>query len=379
MATRQEVQERKAALKRALRTRCRDGALRLGTLAPSKRQLADEFGVSATVAGQAMQELIEECLFHTVPRSGTYVGALRPLVRERYVLLADCNETASPLRSGFDDRIASLGGAVLTVFPPQLAAFRHAGSFPNAAGVLEWGEMLGAAHWEELCGRVPARACYATLENEAGERDSVAFDDFDGGRQATEHLLHLGHRTIGFLGLHAPTMNTGPAWSRLREDGWRAALGTVGARDDLSAHATRETASISHPDQVEAARAGARELLRGGVDAVVAANDRAAQALLEELRASGVATSRWPAIVSFDNDSDLQSEALTSLRLPWETIGHAAADLLWERSHGQLLATPQHRLVKMRLIPRLTCQPNWTHAGLDSALMDHLVPFAPSR
>jgi hypothetical protein len=376
MATRQEVHFRRMELKRSLRERCRTGVLRPGTLAPSKRQLAEEFGVSATIVGQVMQELIEENLFHTLPRSGTYVGPRRPLVRERYMLI--CDEEPGPgstaVRTGFEDRIATLGGAVVALNKPQVNACVQSQSLPPTAGIMEWAHRLSADDWAELLGKSPALACYATLESEAEERDSVAFDDVDGGRQAAEHLLHLGHRKIAFLGLHQKGTQSGPAWSRLREEGWKQALHDAGYdHAGLAFYAARPTSTTSDPDQVEAVREAARRLLRrADIDAVVTANDRAAQALVEELRAD-VAHKSWPAIVSFDNDPDLQSEAITSLRLPWEEIGKNAAELLWERSHDELASQPQHRLVKMRLIPRLTCQPNWARTGFDVSLVDQLV------
>lgn len=386
MSTRQEIQDRRGAMKRTLRERCRAGELRAGTLAPSKRQMAQEFGVSTTVVAQVMQELMGERLFHTVARSGTYVGAARPLVRPRYLFLSDdeskestVTRSALPVRAGFEDRIAHLGGAALALLPAQFAALEATRTFPNVAGVMEWNRSLSNAQWMEMRGSVPACASYSTLEGEAHGRDSVAFDDCDGGRQATEHLIHLGFGNIAFLGLHRQGAfdEGGPAWSGLREDGWRAALQNEGLRADLAFHAARPTGSNSHPEQVETARAAAHEILRrNDVDAVVTANDRAAQALLEALRASHRAPYRWPAIVSFDNDPHLQSESLTSLRLPWEEIGRAAADLLWERVQGHLPAEPQHRLVKMRLIPRLTCQPGWTQALSDALFIERLVPAA---
>lgn len=382
MATRQEVQSRKALLKKALREQCSNGTLRPATLAPSKRQLASEFDVSSTIVAQVMQELVEEGLFNTVARSGTYVGAPRPMVRERYVFL--CGTEATPVRFGFEDRIAQLGGAVLALGQEQAQACQKAGSWPATTGAVEWGHRLELGEWARLCGRVPVLACYATLESEAETRDSVAFNDEDGGRQATEHLLHLGHHSIAFLGLHEEretSTSGGAQWSRLRERGWRQALREAGLeRDDLMVYASRTTNPVSHPEHVEVARMGARLLAhRSDIDAVVTANDRAAQALLEELRAAHVSPRRWPAIVSFDADPRLQSESITSLRLSWEDVGKTLADLLWERSHGELPVEPQHRLVKMRLIPRLTCQPNWTGFGIGSALVDGLVfSAAPS-
>jgi DNA-binding LacI/PurR family transcriptional regulator len=380
MATRQEIHLRRAELKRTLRERCRTGELRSGTLAPSKRQLAEEFSVSATIVGQVMQELIEENLFHTLPRSGTYVGPRRPLMRERYILICDVepDSFSTALRTGFEDRVAALGGAVIALSRAQVRACVRTQSLPPAAGVLEWAHRLSHDEWTKLLEKAPATACYATLESEADERDSVAFDDVDGGRQATEHLLHLGHRNIAFLGLHRQNARSGPAWSRLRESGWRQALHEAGLNDNgLAFYAARAVPTISHPDQVEVAREAARRLLRRtDVDAVVVANDRAAQALVEELRAE-MAPKSWPSIVSFDNDPQVQSEAITSMRLPWEEIGKTAAELLWERAHDKLPREPQHRLVKMRLIPRLTCQPNWGRTGFDASLVNQLLTPSP--
>ena len=43
------------------------------------------------------------------------------------------------------------------------------------------------------------------------------------------------------------------------------------------------------------------------------------------------------------------------LRLPWDDVGRAAAQLLWERKTGRLAGQAAQRLVPMQLIPRLTC------------------------
>lgn len=372
MATRQEIYARKEALKRALRQGYQTGALRSGSLAPSKRQLAREWDVSASAVAQVMQELVEERLFHTIARSGTFVGAPAGRAvaqRERYLFLGrnpDHHVATALVRMGFEDRIAGLGGSVLAVNQEQVEECVARTMVPPAAGAFGWGSTLPRGL--SGAGASMARACYATLESEAQGDDSVAFDDVDGGQQATGHLLRQGHRAIAFLGLHqdddAPSGDSGPPWSRLRERGWRQSLNRAGWwREGLAFRAARAVDWDSARDQFEAAREAARRLMSVPVDAVVTANDAAARALLDELRSHDLAPSRWPAIVSFDNDPALQSEAITSLRLPWEEIGRIAADLLWERAHGELSSDAQHRLVKMRLIPRLTCQPDWARAS----------------
>jgi DNA-binding LacI/PurR family transcriptional regulator len=106
-----------------------------------------------------------------------------------------------------------------------------------------------------------------------------------------------------------------------------------------------------------------RRLLRTGATAVVAANDRVALGLLRALRESSLPEYQWPSIVGFDDDPELAAHLVTSLRLPWDELGRAAADLLWERSRGQLEGAATHRRVPMRLIPRLTCRKDWSATG----------------
>ncbi len=366
MATRQEIHQRKLELKKALRTRCLDGQLQPGSLAPSKRQLATEFEVSSSVVSQVMQELIQEQLFYTVPRSGTFVGTPRPSRRHSFVFYSEAPPayaTTQLVRSGFESRIAQLGGTVFTLYRHQVDAITPDDSMPFVAGVMEWGHRVTPRERAELHDSDTAAVCYATTLEEAEWRDSVAFDDIDGGRQATEHLLAAGHRRIAFFGLHqkqAPEADE-PVWSQLREVGWKQALEDSGLwTEKLAFRASRSVDPHSPEDQERAAHQIARRLLKhADIDAIVVTNDHATRALLNELRKGGLAPLHWPAIVSFDDVPTQQEELVSSMRLPWDYIGKAAADLLWERSHGQLPPEPQHRLVKMHLIPRLSCQPRW--------------------
>lgn len=366
MATRQEIHQRKLDLKKALRTRCLDGQLQPGSLAPSKRQLAAEFDVSSSVVSQVMQELIQEQLFYTVPRSGTFVGTPRSSRRHGFVFYSEAPPvyaTTQLVRAGFESRIAQLGGSVFTLYRHQIDALTPDDSMSFVAGMMEWGHRVTRHERTEMHNSETAAVCYATTPEEADGRDSVAFDDVDGGRQAAEHLLAEGHRRIAFFGLHRKQTQTAdePVWSQLREAGWRMALENAGLWDEkLAFRASRAVDPHSPEDQERSAHETARRLLkRADIDAIVVTNDHATRALLNELRKGGLAPLHWPAIISFDDVPTQQEEVVSSMRLPWDGIGKAAADLLWERSHGQLPPAPQHRLVKMHLIPRLSCQARW--------------------
>jgi DNA-binding LacI/PurR family transcriptional regulator len=281
-----------------LRSRCLNGQLLSGTLAPSKRQLAEEFEVSSTVVAQVMRELIDEQLFYTVPRSGTFVGMPRPTRREGFVFYSEDlpqYTTTQLVRTGFESRIAQLGGAVFTLYADQIKEYVEEDAMPLVAGAMEWGYRIPADLRRHIRNADSNLVCYATTTEEADGRDSVAFDDIDGGRQAAEHLIVQGHRRIAFLGLHQKELRTScsneePEWSRLREQGWRLALQNSGLwSENLAFYATRPVDGRSPEDQEQAAHETARRLLaHADIDAVVVTNDHATRALLNELRKGGI-------------------------------------------------------------------------------------------
>ena len=112
---------------------------------------------------------------------------------------------------------------------------------------------------------------------------SVLVDNRAAARDATEHLLELGHRRIAFVegpaGLHT---------SAHRLEGFRAAMPAAGA----------EAVVLPGGFEFEAGAAAAETLLADELpDAVLGVNDEVAIGLLTGLRRGGVdvpARSRWP-------------------------------------------------------------------------------------
>lgn len=144
----------------------------------------------------------------------------------------------------------------------------------------------------------------------------VYVDQRDGARQATEHLLGLGHRAI----VHV----SGPigwfdAAERLR--GWREAMGDAGCEAVEAAAGDWFAASGFDVGGglVEKVRSGA-------VTAVFAANDYLAIGLLRAFWEAGLKVPEDVSVVGFD---DLQSSAyyipaLTTVRQPFAEVGRAA-------------------------------------------------------
>lgn len=192
--------------------------------------------------------------------------------------------------------------------------------------------------------------------------DSVSFDDVDGGRQATQHLLSWGHTRIAFVGLHRDA-STFP-WSKARARGWREALQAAGCspgREALWLQSPRGEGDAEA--QTETGFALAQKLEQHPeVTALVAANDFVALGLIRWLREKRKPLGDWPAMVGFDATDIAAELGLTSLRLPWDVLGATAAELLLDRASGRLSGPPQARRVKMRLINRASSSQPWPEA-----------------
>lgn len=350
---------------------------------PSERELAQQHGLSRTVVTQTLAELIDEGLLYAIPRLGTFAGPPPGALFEFYLLALrrqpQVGDLLFQLQTGFEERIAQLGGTSLVMLLEKALKHAERGELPPLAGVFEPGPRGGLAaqksDWNDDQG--VAMVQMQSLNNYHPRADLVSFDDEDGGRQATQHLLGLGHRRIAFLGMHSPQNPDWCLWSQARQKGWEESLRRAdawsarqSAGDKLSFHPVIEPlAKQTVPEQAQIAQKAARPLVaRRDITAVVAANDAAAMGLLEALRQAEVPPARWPAIVGFDNLPLASGHVLTSLRLPWEELGRTAAYLLWERRHARLPAAQQHRQVAMRLIPRLTCRADWSRSSAHAAL-----------
>ncbi len=230
----------------------------------------------------------------------------------------------------------------------------HAGRLGGAIGALAVGVYKPEA-LRSLAGRMPAVAVDTGGPFEFC--DSVAADDFEAGRLATQHLLDLGHRRIGVLGQWtAPAEGiVDPAHVR-RYEGYLAAM--RGA--DLRPEEDLLLAATSSP---QAAWRVVSVALQQPVrpTALVAIDDMAALEGIDAAIAQGV---RVPEDVSFVGIGDaVPSTAkvrLTLISIGAEAIGQAAVEVL-QRRLAEPSAPFEHRLVPVHLIARdtTTSSPAW--------------------
>ena len=179
----------------------------------------------------------------------------------------------------------------------------------------------------------------------AKEFSSVSIDDKMGGRIATEHLLDIGRRRIGFIG--GPG---GLSQVKTRLSAARAAVDKHGSGEIVFV----ETETMN----AQAGRWGAEQLLAlpraQRPDAVFAANDLVALGVLQALTLAGVRVPDDIAIIGYDDIEFAASAAipLSSVRQPAQQLGSAAATLLLDVIADPAGSTVKHTTLKPELVVR---------------------------
>jgi LacI family transcriptional regulator len=226
-------------------------------------------------------------------------GALAVLDEQDYDTVV-CNVDTPQQR---DHHLAALTGrhradgvilVSLRLSPQQLASFRHAG--------------VPLVTVDALTPGVP----------------QTVTDDVAGGRLATEHLLSLGHRRIGFVG---DTMRGAAAASRLGLDFIAAQRRLNGYRQALAAAGVGYDPALVRrgPHGPASAEALAAELLAlpDRPSAIFAASDTQAMGVLAAADRCGIGVPGQLSVIGFD---DIDSAALLGLSTVRQPLGDSGAE-----------------------------------------------------
>jgi LacI family transcriptional regulator len=158
-------------------------------------------------------------------------------------------------------------------------------------------------------------------EEAAAFVSSVGIDERAAGRAIGEHLMSLGHRSIGFI--KGPPEHRSAA---LRYEGFLDAL----RRDGIAAAQWTATGDFTFKSGVEAAE----ELLRAGrqVTALACANDDMAAGAMLALHRARLQIPDAMSVTGFDNTpmSEIVWPPLTTIRQPIKELSERAVHLLVE-------------------------------------------------
>lgn len=156
---------------------------------------------------------------------------------------------------------------------------------------------------------------------------TIDSDNLAGARAATEHLIQLGHRRIGFLG-GRPDLES----ARLREVGYREALKDAGIGIDPSLMRV----GGYRPDLADSP---AHDLLTlpDLPTAIFAANDLSAIRTMEVAQELGLRVPDDVSVIGFDNvpESALTDPPLTTVAQPIHTMGAEALRMVVDLIDGK--------------------------------------------
>ena len=176
----------------------------------------------------------------------------------------------------------------------------------------------------------------------------IGFDNELAGRLAAQHLMSLGHRTIGMIS-GARRVNDR---ARLRLEGVRAALREQGC--DLP-----EWRVSDQSFTFAGGRTGLAELLATAdpPTAVIGGNDLLATGALFEAQARGLRVPQDLSVVGIDNLDIAHhvTPALTTVHLPTARLGAEAAQHLLARLAGE--ARPDRTMLPIELVVRGSTAP----------------------
>ena len=183
---------------------------------------------------------------------------------------------------------------------------------------------------------------------ELGELFSVRIDNRAAAREATRHLLELGHRRIGFI--------SGAQGSELtadREKGFKAAMKKAGIKILAGWMVAGELT-------LEGARAATRQLLdhEEPPTAIFCANDEMAMGCIHEIKQAGLSVPEDVSVMGFDDTryAAVLDPPLTTIAQPAEAIGERTMERILDAVAGKDIGKGPE-IVPHRLVVRESTAP----------------------
>jgi DNA-binding LacI/PurR family transcriptional regulator len=234
-------------------------------------------------------------------------------------------------------------------------------------GVIATSSPFDLEHFDDLIGRgLSVVALDMVNSNTDAERamDCVSMDNHRAGYLATQHLIDLGHRRIGYVSGATPTMSR-----RDRLNGYKAALLAANIEIDPTLVAAGESASGY--DDIHAAehgRSAALSLLAlpDPPSALVALNDMHAVGACAAVREIGRIVPDDVSVVGIDdiNLAALLYPPLTTVRHPIKALSEAAVDLLVNRIEARERGPSRQIVFEPALVVRRSTAPCARNRGI---------------
>ncbi len=371
------------------RERILDGRLRAGTRLPADGELAAQYQISRDTVRQALALLSHEGLIERVQGRGTFVSQpssnsspVTQLKQKQIGLVLNRTlrtQVNMNLLVGVEQAAKSHGYSVSFTYAEgnqeqqarDIARLRA----NHVLGMIIYltGDSTHDASIQQLqADHVPLVLIDRYLPDLA--IDYVGLDNVGGGYRATEHLLILGHRRIGFIFSYEETLQTTSVYERWQ--GYCKALQKYGVPYDETLVAPdsnpcyqaavwpigSETPLVPDFRQLQMGPASPYEGLVEFLErpdrpgAVFAVNDYVALDVMQAAKAIHLRIPEDLAVVGFDDMGFAAhvNPPLTTIMQPFIDIGLRAGALLISRIEG-IVGVPKHIELPTNLIIRESC------------------------
>ncbi len=330
----------------------------MGARLPSEVALAEEYGISRGTVRMALDTLEREGLVERMHRRGTFVSSTPPEIhaeesggQKRIALvyassmlpMSSTTTSKSPvwridldLLIGIEQAAKSHNYQLSFVYsehtPQQLAFDIQRLRADNVSGMVIYPP--GNATYDESIWQLKSSDIPFVLIDRYYpdlDADYVGIDNRGGGYRATEHLLILGHRRIGFVYFGSEDLRTTSTYGRW--EGYCQALRDYGVPYDEGLVYPRADGTVAKDlDDYGAFLAQADR-----PDAIFASNDEMALKLMQLAQRQGLHIPHDLALVGFDNQpfTTHVNPALTTVAQSFIDIGLRAGNLLISRINGQ--------------------------------------------
>lgn len=177
---------------------------------------------------------------------------------------------------------------------------------------------------------------------------SVRIDDHTAGRQAVDHLVHLGHRRIGMIAANEPSRDTGQTSGRL--SGYQAALADAGLAADPALVSTVDW-GVQHAAEAMSTLLGCSS----PPTAVFAHSDEVALGAVRTVRRAGLRIPEDVSVIGIDDHPLAALTDLSTVSQPVREQGEIAGRMVVSGLRGE--AVEHGVLVPTRLVIRRSTAP----------------------
>ncbi|MBE3559632.1 MAG: GntR family transcriptional regulator [Ktedonobacteraceae bacterium] len=348
-----------------IRSRILSGDLAEGMRLPTELELARHYQASRGTVRQALGVLVNEGLLERIQGSGTFVRRLPASQNHRQPSLTQQSIGLILSQAGDELNLDILLGVEQAVKPRgyqlsfayveedarqmalDIARLRH-----STAGLIIF-PLSDTPHDPSLAQLHQEQVPFVLVDRYIPtlDCDYVVSDNVGGGYRATEHLLILGHRRIGFVSSSRGGLLTTSV--RDRWEGYRKALREYRQSYEESLVYHLVPTPVPEPPNVydEIMTAPDRPT------AFFAVNDAVALGLLQAAQRHGLRVPEDVALVGFDDVSYAAhlSIPLTTVAQQRTELGVRAGTLLINRIEGQIVGPPKHIELPTNLIIRQSC------------------------